>query len=46
VFSEERRSHVLELLSDFGEAISDLYLTIDQLRIHKDTEQQTLKQTM
>ncbi|XP_039550451.1 sperm-associated antigen 5 isoform X2 [Pimephales promelas] len=43
---EERRSHVLELLSDFGEAISDLYLTIDQLRIHKDTEQQTLKQTI
>ncbi|KAK7161781.1 hypothetical protein R3I94_004454 [Phoxinus phoxinus] len=43
---EERRSHVLELLSDFGEAISDLQLTMDQLRIHKDTEQQTLKQTI
>ncbi|CAM4492681.1 unnamed protein product [Leuciscus chuanchicus] len=43
---EERRSHVLEQLSDFGEAISDLQLTVDQLRIHKDTEQQTLKQTI
>ncbi|XP_067297711.1 sperm-associated antigen 5 [Pseudorasbora parva] len=43
---EERRSHVLELLSDLGETISDLQLTIDQLRIHKDTEQQTLKQTI
>ncbi|ROL42737.1 Sperm-associated antigen 5 [Anabarilius grahami] len=43
---EERRSHVLELLSDFGETISDLQLTIDQLRVQKDTEQQTLKQTI
>lgn len=43
---EERRSHVLELLSDLGETISDLQLTVDQLRIQKDTEQETLKQTI
>uniref|UniRef100_A0A671S8D8 Sperm-associated antigen 5-like n=1 Tax=Sinocyclocheilus anshuiensis TaxID=1608454 RepID=A0A671S8D8_9TELE len=42
----ERQSHMLELLSDFGETISDLQLTLDQLRIQKDTEQQTLKQTI
>uniref|UniRef100_A0A8C1UMA9 Si:dkey-25o16.4 n=1 Tax=Cyprinus carpio TaxID=7962 RepID=A0A8C1UMA9_CYPCA len=42
----ERRSRILELLSDFGQTISDLQLNLDQLRIQKDTEQQTLKQTM
>ncbi|XP_043106088.1 sperm-associated antigen 5 isoform X2 [Puntigrus tetrazona] len=41
----ERRSRMLELLSDFDETISDLQLTLDQLRIHQETEQQTLKQT-
>ncbi|XP_050976132.1 sperm-associated antigen 5 [Labeo rohita] len=43
---EEKRSRMLELLSDFSETISDLQLTLDQLRIQKDTEQQTLKQTI
>ncbi|XP_055061269.2 sperm-associated antigen 5 [Misgurnus anguillicaudatus] len=43
---EERRSCVLELLSDLGETISDLQFTIDQLRVQKDTEQQALRQTI
>ncbi|XP_056315110.1 sperm-associated antigen 5 isoform X2 [Danio aesculapii] len=43
---EMRRSHMLELLSDLGEAISDLQFNLDQLRVQKDTEQQTLKQTI
>ncbi|XP_073698948.1 sperm-associated antigen 5 [Garra rufa] len=43
---EERRSRMLELLSDFGETISDLQLTLEQLRIQKDMERQTLKQTI
>ncbi|KAL1282383.1 hypothetical protein QQF64_001186, partial [Cirrhinus molitorella] len=43
---EERQSRMLELLSDFGETISDLQLTLDQLRIQNDTEQQTLKQSI
>uniref|UniRef100_A0A9J8B5S5 Si:dkey-25o16.4 n=1 Tax=Cyprinus carpio carpio TaxID=630221 RepID=A0A9J8B5S5_CYPCA len=42
----ERRSRMLELLTDFGQTISDLQLNLDQLRIQKDTEQQTLKQTI
>lgn len=46
VFSEERRSCVLELLSDFDETISNLQLALDQLRVQKDTEQWTLQQTM
>nr|XP_696012.4 sperm-associated antigen 5 [Danio rerio] len=43
---EVRRSHMLELLSDLGESISDLLLNLDQLRVQKDMEQQTLKQTI
>lgn len=46
MFLEEKRSCVLELLSDFGETISDLQFTIDQLRVQKDSEQQALRQTM
>ncbi|XP_016357360.1 sperm-associated antigen 5-like [Sinocyclocheilus anshuiensis] len=43
---EERRSRMLDLLCDFGETISDLQLTLDQMRVQKDSEQQTLKQTI
>ncbi|XP_026060198.1 sperm-associated antigen 5 [Carassius auratus] len=42
----ERQSRMLELLTEFGETISDLQLSLDQLRIQKDTEHQTLKQTI
>ncbi|KTF79529.1 hypothetical protein cypCar_00030103 [Cyprinus carpio] len=43
---EERRSRMLDLLCDLGESISDLQLTLDQLRVQRDAEQQTLKQTV
>ncbi|XP_056619939.1 sperm-associated antigen 5 [Triplophysa dalaica] len=43
---DERRSCVLELLSDLDETISNLQMTIDQLKAQKDTEQQTLQQTI
>ncbi|KAA0722289.1 Sperm-associated antigen 5 [Triplophysa tibetana] len=43
---DERRSCVLELLSDLDETISNLHMTIDQLKAQKDTEQQTLQQTI
>ncbi|XP_057186708.1 sperm-associated antigen 5 isoform X1 [Triplophysa rosa] len=43
---DERRSCVLELLSDLDETISNLQMTVDQLKVQKDTEQQTLQQTI
>ncbi|XP_051560939.1 sperm-associated antigen 5 [Myxocyprinus asiaticus] len=43
---EEKESCVLKLLSDLGETISDLQNTINQLRILKDSEHQTLQQTI
>uniref|UniRef100_A0A672LCN7 Sperm-associated antigen 5-like n=1 Tax=Sinocyclocheilus grahami TaxID=75366 RepID=A0A672LCN7_SINGR len=43
---EERRSRMLDRLCDFGETISDLQLTLDQMRVQRDSEQQTLKQSI